>query len=342
MPNRTHKNVQTQNNAGGKHDKQKIKRSLPPPTFNLTASKSDQKATSKVPEYLLPKKKISRNNTRRKYKFGTHGSKASEQKRLKALFSKAVSGSTHESEHPIGFEPINQTNESKRGSNVRAKRLENFAPAYQERYAHHRKHIGTGNRKTVDHSGFNAKTYRDTQRTLLMDNQPGVAVQINQLGYGQDNQFRFSKDVDQLQSNESYQQMARDVKQFNIANDYDDVNGTRIERDALVSFQPGDYKEMMASRATALLKRYLNPMERSLFNYVIDGTLNFNAFLLACSTGDFKAILKFLGLEELQEHFDNYYKEYRKSERFELDYEFLLKKGDRVDVGNIMDLGNDI
>jgi hypothetical protein len=326
-------------------DDKKITRSKQPPPLNITASKLDDKEKEKLPTYLLPKKPARRKARKRKYNFGTHGSKVSEQKRLQALFKGKVSvkkedseykvsGDTHESEHPIGFEPINKTNVDKRGKNGRTKNLENHAPAYQEVVRWHRKHIGTGNCNEPDESGFNSKSYRQAQRSLLLENEPGVAVQLNQLAYSQDKDFKFSKDVDQLQSNESFEQMARDVKEFNIADDYQDSNGDLVERNRTVNFQQGDFAEMMTSRATALLERYLNPMERTIFKYVIDQKIGFNAFLLACSTGNFDAILKEVGLEEYQDIFKEYYPLYRKDGRYNPEKEFEPKKKNDMDTND--------
>lgn len=130
---------------------------------------------------------------KRKYEIGTHGAKKSEQQRLNKKFKKAkvkVTGRDFESEHTVGYEPIAQTVNVKRGKGVRARTLENFAPAYQEVKEFHRDNIGTGNRKTEDESGFNSRTYRDTQRELIESGNVTGAVQINQLTYSFQDDFK--------------------------------------------------------------------------------------------------------------------------------------------------------
>jgi hypothetical protein len=118
-----------------------------------------------------------------KYGPGTHGAKKSEQKRLLAKFNSLVTGDSHESEHTIGFEPLNQTTGLERGTTGRASELEKKAPAYQEVKKLHRAHIGTGTNGIVDKSGFNSQTYREAQRSLMEVGDISSAAQINQLGY---------------------------------------------------------------------------------------------------------------------------------------------------------------
>jgi hypothetical protein len=120
---------------------------------------------------------------RGRYKLGVHGFKKGEQKRLSALYKTLVTGNTHESEHIIGFEPLNQTSGLKRGTAGRARDLENRASAYQEVKPLHRGHIGTGTTNTADRSGFNSHTYREAQRKLLEQGDVSSAFQLNQLGY---------------------------------------------------------------------------------------------------------------------------------------------------------------
>lgn len=120
---------------------------------------------------------------RARYVHGQHGAKTREQTRLSKLMGQQVSGETHESEHTIGYEPLAQTGGLERGKSPRARRLENVAPAYQEVGEMHRAHIGTGTRKTPDASGFDATSYRATQRSLTEAGDISSAVQINQLGY---------------------------------------------------------------------------------------------------------------------------------------------------------------
>jgi hypothetical protein len=310
---KSHKDPGKSNQSNSDKDDDKKKKggqSKTPPKFALTSS------TGKLPDFLKPKKTIFKDTSKRKYGSGTHGYKKTEQSRLKGIYGAAVSGGTHQSEHPIGFEPINQTNETKRGGKGRTKELENKAPAYQEEYDAHRQHIGTGNRGYVDESGFNAREYRDTQRSFLLQNEPGIAIQLNQLGYGQDKNFGFSTKPSQLQSNESFFNMVQNVGSFSIANDTKDKQGNVSSSNQLVTFKPSDKAEMLTSRATALLKRYLNPIERSLFTYVIDGRIDFNYFVHCCQTGDFSAILDELGFSEFKEEFSEHHEEYRKNDRY--------------------------
>lgn len=146
---------------------------------------------------------------RLRYMLGQHGAKSQEQKRLTKLLTDVVSGSTHESEHTIGYAVL-ADGKLPRQESKDAQVLENIAPAYQEVHALHRDHIGTGSSSTRDQTGMNADEYREMQRGLLVgdtayhqylanrtDKPPiGVsptekhnavsnAVQINQLGYGQ-------------------------------------------------------------------------------------------------------------------------------------------------------------
>lgn len=282
------------------------------PKKKITAKKTTTKRSRKVVSRLRDGDKVTK--PRNKYFIGMHGAKTREQKRLAELYGEKVTGkkgeATHESEHPIGFEPINQTNENKRGKSDRAKRLENCAPAYQEEYDRHRAHIGTGNHNRPDDSGFNSESYRNSQRQLLLDDEPGVAVQLNQLAYAFDEDFELTGMESQKQSNDSFQEMGKNVKSFKFANDYTDKNSNqRIERDEVATFKPDDYQEMLASRATALLKRYLIQPERMLLNYVVQGELDYNDFLAACKYGKFDGVLEKLDLLEYNKEFYELYKE---------------------------------
>ena len=127
---------------------------------------------------------------KRGYQIGQHGAKSREQKRLKALYNITVSGDTHESEHTVGYEPIARSSGEKRGVGSRARGLENSAPAYQEVKRFHRDHIGTGTHSTPDNSGFNSEGYRAAQRSLVESGDVGSAVQLNQLGYAFDDDFK--------------------------------------------------------------------------------------------------------------------------------------------------------
>jgi len=128
------------------------------------------------------------------YDDGTHGAKGREQKRLTDLFDNRlkapggpakgkVSGDTHQSEHPIGYEVLGRGSDAKRGAGEQQKKLENHAPAYQEEYHSHREHIGTGTSSRTAPSGFTAQSYRDSQRTALESGDPNTALQLNQLDY---------------------------------------------------------------------------------------------------------------------------------------------------------------
>jgi hypothetical protein len=117
------------------------------------------------------------------YSPGQHGYKRKEQQRLSEQYGTAISGKTHQSEHPIGFEVLNRTSGSKRGTPGSAYELEYDAPAYQEEYSQHRPHPGTGTSLKTHASGLNSQTYRDSQRTLMESRDVSSAVQLNQLGY---------------------------------------------------------------------------------------------------------------------------------------------------------------
>ncbi|WP_206788937.1 RHS repeat-associated core domain-containing protein [Amycolatopsis sp. MtRt-6] len=134
------------------------------------------------------------------YAEGTHGAKGREQQRLTKLFDAElkgpggpakgkVSGDTHQSEHPIGYEVLGRGSAAKRGAGEQQKQLENHAPAYQEEYASHRAHIGTGTSSRTAESGFTAQSYRDSQRNALEAGDPNTAIQLNQLDYAHQQHF---------------------------------------------------------------------------------------------------------------------------------------------------------
>jgi hypothetical protein len=127
------------------------------------------------------------------YSPGQHGYKRQEQKRLSQKYGTKISGKTHQSEHPVGFEVLNRTSGSKRGEPGSTYQLENNASAYQEEYAQHRPHPGTGNLKKTHASGFNSQTYRDSQRKLIESGDISSAVQINQLAYAFNPNFQYQK-----------------------------------------------------------------------------------------------------------------------------------------------------
>ena len=137
------------------------------------------------------------------YDDGTHGAKGREQKRLTDLFDnrlrapggpskQKVSGDTHQSEHPIGYEVLGRGSAAKRGAGEQQKLLENHAPAYQEELRSHREHIGTGTSSRTAPSGFTAQSYRDSQRNALEAGDPNTALQLNQLDYAHQPAFKDS------------------------------------------------------------------------------------------------------------------------------------------------------
>jgi hypothetical protein len=138
-------------------------------------------------------------NQQSKYPTGSHGAKASEQRRLKDAHNTPVSGSTHESEHVIGYEVLGGPTGARRGAPGQARDIENRAPAYQEARPAHRGHIGTGNRsnpQAVGTSAFQSShQYRQHQRAALTDTAEGGrnnvsnAVQLNQLDYAHQQSF---------------------------------------------------------------------------------------------------------------------------------------------------------
>lgn len=185
---------------------------------------------------------------KRKYPEGTHGFKGSEQKRLRTEEGTQVTGDTHQSEHPIGFEPLNQTSGVRRGTPGRARALENFAPAYQEQLGFHRDHIGTGRHETTRESGFNSRTYRDTQRRLLESNtSEGIssAVQINQLGYAFDPNFRG------IANNPTPGSRASDNSFGRMVENMQNVTYASGNQDVSTGVNPWDRAEMLAAREAA-------------------------------------------------------------------------------------------
>jgi len=195
----------------------------------------------------LPKDRV-------KYIIGQHGAKSREQQRLKKLKDKAVSGETHESEHTIGYAVLSG-GFLPRGESKDAQVLENIAPAYQEVKALHRDHIGTGSSSTPDETNMNADQYRDMQRGLLTGetnyhkelasrpfNSIGVsstegrnavsnAVQINQLGYGQQLRNRDYSHVSPIalaQANDSYEQMVKNMQSVTYFKDAKNADSATV------------------------------------------------------------------------------------------------------------------
>jgi hypothetical protein len=112
-----------------------------------------------------------------KYPPGTYGYKRHEKKALGI----ENTPKTYESEHVISNKVL--IGDEKRGETPRAIKLENLAPAYYEMKTPHRKHVGTGNSKKTDASGFTSETYRRDQDRLLKSGDVSSAVQINRLAY---------------------------------------------------------------------------------------------------------------------------------------------------------------
>ncbi|MFD0671004.1 hypothetical protein [Cohnella sp. GCM10027633] len=192
-------------------------------------SKPDPKAgTAKRMESA---KKISAKNReatlaekRGKFTPGMHGYKKKEQARLSEAYGIEVTGDSHESEHTIGFEPLNQTSGNKRGENATARRLENIAPAYQEVKQLHRDHIGTGTQNDADASGFNSEGYRSAQRSLVEDGDVSSAVQLNQLGYAfDDNKSKLTTTDEGLAANDSFDTMVSNMDSVTYASGEDET-----------------------------------------------------------------------------------------------------------------------
>jgi hypothetical protein len=206
-----------------------------------------QKASKAKQPLLKASKKITK---------GTHGGKRAEQIRLARLYKIAVSGDTHESEHTVGFEPINRTSGLKRGSGGRARRLENIAAAYQERKARHRQHIGTGSRGTADDSGFNATSYRESQRSLIESGDVSSAVQLNQLGYAFDPEFRKSRNTSEAKAaGDSFREMVGNMSHLTYAHGDQDVH---------IPIDATQRAEMHLSRDVAETGQYPSRMQENL------------------------------------------------------------------------------
>lgn len=211
------------------------------------------RSTDRKIQQLKKKKAASRKKdpafvTALKSKVGTHGSKKREQQRLSKLHKIKVSGDTHQSEHTVGFEPLNRTSNLKRGSKGRARKLENEAPAYQEELERHRQHIGTGSRGTADASGFNAESYREAQRALIEKGDVSSAVQLNQLGYAFDPKFQQNRNTATAKaSDDSFNEMVTNMSELTYAQGDEDVP---------VSVGPTQQAEMHLSRLAATSGQY--------------------------------------------------------------------------------------
>jgi RHS repeat-associated protein len=166
----------------------------PPPKPN--SAKAAALGTNKVAK---PKKPSAPRQT---YRPGTYGATGAEQKRTGTKFGQKVSGDTHESEHPIGYEVLGRGTGVKRGENQHAKDVENHAPAYQEAKPAHKGHIGTGTKVNPDAMGTSAfkssQDYRDSQRNALESTDKhgapnkdaaSNAIQLNQVEYAHQQSF---------------------------------------------------------------------------------------------------------------------------------------------------------
>lgn len=193
---------------------------------------------------------------KRKYKEGTHGAKKHEQERLSAAFKLEVSGKTHESEHPVGYEPLARGVPAKRGKDPYARELENSAMAYQEVNELHRQHVGTGTKKDTEETRkfkMTSEEYRDEQRALIESGRVGDAIQLNQMGYAY-----LDKTVDLLKTKEG--QAATDsYNRMLVLTDelgYHDQGKTSV---APFSYQ--DKLEDFIARKTVANKRYRTEQE---------------------------------------------------------------------------------
>ncbi|HIK06904.1 MAG TPA: hypothetical protein IGS40_19800 [Trichormus sp. M33_DOE_039] len=181
------------------------------------------------------------------YSIGQHGYKKNEQKRLSNQYSTIISGNTHQSEHPLGFEKVhNLTSHEPRGQGSRARYLENIAPAYQERYALHRDHIGTNRpsyRPDQFDSGFSPNSYWSTQRSLLESGDVSSAVQINQLAYAFNPAFRQGTNTPATKAaTDSYQTMVNNMESVTYAKGKENIK---------VDVDPWQQQEMLLARRIA-------------------------------------------------------------------------------------------
>lgn len=191
--------------------------------------------------------------TRTTYKIGQHGAKKREQQRLSAETGLSVTGDDFESEHTIGFEPLNQTSGNPRGQGTAARKLENQAPAYQEVKAFHRGNIGTGTKGSADESGFTSHTYRNTQRSLLEQGDVSTAVQLNQLTYAHQPGFQTASTTQESQAA---------TNSFNtMIGAMDNVTYATGNTTTTVSVNPRQQAEMLASRIMAQKGRPPTPDE---------------------------------------------------------------------------------
>lgn len=204
-------------------DKVKPSRKSPKAETKLDPEESKAKRRTATKKQRADKKDEKLGVSRGTYKPGMHGYKKKEQTRLSDAYGIQVTGDSHESEHTIGFEPLNQTSGNKRGENAAARRLENIAPAYQEVKELHRDHIGTGTQNEKDASGFNSEGYRASQRSLVEANDVSSAVQLNQLGYAFDpNKSKLTTTQEGLAATDSYDTMVSNMDSVTYASGEDE------------------------------------------------------------------------------------------------------------------------
>lgn len=173
-----------------------------------------------------------------------------EQKRLRQIFGKIVSGDTHQSEHYYGFAVLNKTSGKLRRE---ARKLEADAPAYMEVFNSHRAHPGTGSSSIIGPSGLSAETYRESQRALLESGDPSAAGQLNSLGYAFVPRFDAqAQSVEGRQAHNSFQAMINALQEV-----------TYMQGDTLihVPLSNEDRLEQLAARFAAENRRYPTKQE---------------------------------------------------------------------------------
>jgi hypothetical protein len=149
---------------------------------------------------------------------GIYQGRVEDQKFLSSQYGQTVSGDTHQMEHPFGYDVLAHPLGVKRGSTALAQKIENEAPAYHEEKEQHRKHEGTGNiKKYARESGLNAPQYREWQRTALKDQNPDIAMAINQMTYG--HQKLVHDSIAQSQSFDSFVRMVKNMGKIPWADD---------------------------------------------------------------------------------------------------------------------------
>ena len=190
---------------------------------------------------------------RNSYELWQHGAAGRERKALAIRFKTKVDGTTHESEHPIGVFVLLGAHHKLRSKNRAVRSVENCAPAYQEVEYLHKAHIGTGTKNKPDASGFNSHTYREATKALLKDQKVAVAIQLNQLGYAFNPDFR-GDTVAHRVADASFETMARDMKTFSY------YEGNSLQEASLVSEE--DRWEMLIARHIARTSKW--PTEKEL------------------------------------------------------------------------------